>query len=169
MTTNAEGPDPTMDAIGSAVARGREGDVASARRDLIALWRRIGPAGDAFHRCTLAHYLADLHVDAAESLVWDVRALDAADALADERLKRHHDGHRVAGFFPSLHLNLADDLRRLGAFDAAAEHIHAAEQRSGALADDGYGDTVRTAIAGVRQAIDDRDTARRASAPGGRR
>ncbi|MFX1760821.1 Uncharacterised protein [Rhodococcus gordoniae] len=35
-----------------------------------------------------------------------------------------------------------------------------------ALPDDPYGDTIRTALHEVRQAITDRDTAPRASAPG---
>ncbi|WP_377323116.1 hypothetical protein ACFJIY_00530 [Pimelobacter simplex] len=166
MTDTAAAPDPTMEAIGDAVALGHEGDPDSARRDLLALWRRIGAAGDAFHRCTLAHYLADLHDDPAEALIWDVRALDAAEALTDERTQRHHASLQVAGFYPSLHLNVADNLRRLGSFDAAAEHLHQGEQHAGALADDTYGNTIRAAIAEVREAVARRDTARRASAPG---
>lgn len=108
MSTSPSTPDPTMDAISAAVLRGCDGDTESARRDLLSLWQRIGAAGDAFHRCTLAHYLADLYDDPAESLVWDVRALDAADALTDERagppvraprrsLRRHHPHGRPRG------------------------------------------------------------------------
>ncbi len=159
-------PDPTMEAISKAVALGHTGDAASARRDLLDIWDRIGVAGDPFHRCTLAHYLADLYDDPAQALVWDVRALDAAAALTDERTGQHHDGLRVAGFYPSLHLNIADDLRRLSAFDAAAEHIRAADRHASALSDDAYGDIIRTAITEVGSAIENRDTAARASAPG---
>ena len=159
-------PDLTMDALGTAVTRGRTGETEAARRELLALWERIGAAGDAFHRCTLAHYLADLHDDPAESLVWDVRALDAADALTDDRAREHHDTLRVAGFYPSLHLNLADGFRRLGSFRSAAEHLDLAESHLPALPDGPYGDTIRTAVHEVRQAIADRDTAPRASAPG---
>ncbi|KLL96928.1 hypothetical protein NJ76_07690 [Rhodococcus sp. IITR03] len=166
MSTSPSTPDPTMDAISAAVLRGRDGDTESARRDLLSLWERIGAAGDAFHRCTLAHYLADLYDDPAESLVWNVRALDAADALTDGRAQRHHDTLRVAGFYPSLYLNLADDFRRLGSFRAAAEHLDRGQDHMSALPDDPYGDTIRTAVHEVRQAIADRDTAPRASAPG---
>ncbi|WP_182357261.1 hypothetical protein [Tomitella gaofuii] len=164
--TNAATTDPTMHAISNAVLLGREGDTESARRGLIAVWDRIGPAGDPFHRCTLAHYLADLYGDAAESLIWNVRALDAADALTNDRARQHHPGLEVAGFYPSLHLNIADDLRRLGTFAAASEHIDRAKRHTHALPDDAYGTLIRTAIAEVHQAIDSRDTARRASAPG---
>jgi hypothetical protein len=169
MTTTAATPDPTMEAIGKAVVSGREGDIESARRDLLAIWQQIGVAGDPFHRCTLAHYLADLYEDPAESLIWDVRALDAADALTEERAQQHHASLHVAGFYPSLYLNIADNLRRLGAFTAAAEHISNAEQHTSALPEDAYGETIRTAITEVHQAIDNRDTARRASAPGASR
>ena len=169
MTETPAAPDPTMEAIGNAVVLGSEGDPESARRDLLAIWHQVEVAGDPFHRCTLAHYLADLHDDPAAALIWDVRALDAADALTDERAQQHHASLQVAGFYPSLYLNIADNLRRLSSFDAAAEHIHHAEQHAASLSDDAYGNTIRTAIVEVHEAIDNRDTARRASAPGAAR
>ncbi len=164
ITTNAA-PDPTMEAIGRAMVLGHQGNIELARRDLLTLWNQLGAAGDPLHRCTLAHYLADLYEDPAEALIWDVRALDAADALTEERAQQHHADLHVAGFYPSLYLNIADNLRRLGAFAAAAEHINSAEQHTPALSDDAYGNTIRTAITEVHQAIDNRDTTRRASAP----
>ncbi|MDX2358413.1 hypothetical protein [Dietzia sp. PP-33] len=166
MTETAATPDPTMEAINNAVILGHAGDVESARRDLLTIWDQIGVAGDPLPRCALAHYLADLHESPAEALPWDVRALDAADALTDARARNYHASLQVAGFYPSLHLNIADNLRRLGAFEAATEHIRNAGQRLSALSDDAYGQSIRTAIDEVRQAIDNRDTARRSSAPG---
>ncbi|GAA1244617.1 hypothetical protein GCM10009676_33080 [Prauserella halophila] len=56
-----------MDAIVSAVSVGRNGDSDTARRDLLRLWARIGVTGDPFHRCTLAHHLADLYDGPAEA------------------------------------------------------------------------------------------------------
>lgn len=166
MTSNPHAvPDPVMDAILAAVGLGHQGEEARARSDLLALWSEIGVAGDAFHRCVVAHYLADLHADPAEALVWDVRALDAADALSDERAQEHHASLQVAGFHPSLHLNLADDLRRLGAFDAAAEHIAEAIEHFHALPAGAYGDVTRSAVREVASAINRRDTTKRASAP----
>ncbi|NYG59008.1 hypothetical protein BJ980_001931 [Nocardioides daedukensis] len=113
--------------------------------------------------------MADPYEDPAEALIWDVRALDAAEAITDERAQQHHASLHVAGFYPSLYLNIADNLRRLSSFDAAAEHIRHAEQHAAALSDDAYGNTIRTAIDEVHEAIDNRDTARRASAPGAAR
>lgn len=159
-------PDPTMEAISAAVVLGRSGDTESARLDLLDVWKGIGVAGDPFHRCTLAHYLADLYDDPAEALIWDVRSLDAATELTDERAQRHHASLQVSGFYPSLYLNVADNLRRLGSFRAAAEYIARAQERATVLHDDPYGQAIRAAIRGVRDAIADRDTARRDSAPG---
>ncbi|MEU8435618.1 hypothetical protein AB0F18_22440 [Streptomyces sp. NPDC029216] len=166
MTTTPASPDPTMAAIGQAVAEGRAGDVRSARRRLLNLWSAIGVTGDPLQRCSLAHYLADLYEDPAQALAWDVRALDAADAVTEQRVQEHHAGLHIAGFYPSLHLNLADNYRRLGSFEAATEHINAAQEHAPRLPRDPYGDLLRRAIQEVAEAIGRRDRTRRASAPG---
>ncbi|NKY85070.1 hypothetical protein [Nocardia veterana] len=166
MSTADPGTDPTMAAIGAAVESGHRGDIDRARSELAHLWTTIGPAGDPLHRCTLAHHLADLHADPAQALVWDIRALDAADALTDARVHRHHEGLSVAGFYPSLHLNLADDYRLLGSFGAAADHIAAARERLDALPEGGYGRLIRRATEEVGELIEARSTRRRPSAPG---
>ncbi|MFE9324517.1 hypothetical protein ACIHDR_09875 [Nocardia sp. NPDC052278] len=158
----------TMAAITQAVELGRTGSPEAAREALLGIWAALGPQGDPLHRCTLAHYLADLYDDAAQALCWDVRALDAADSLTDERLHQHDANLEVRGFYPSLHLNLADNYRRLGSFDAAQCEIGAARECVDALGDDGYGAMIRTAIDEVAEAIRTRTTARRASAPNAR-
>ncbi|MGJ9411941.1 hypothetical protein ACHAAC_04445 [Aeromicrobium sp. CF4.19] len=159
-------PDPTMKAITEAVAAGREGQIDSARQRLLSLWGDVGVTGDPLHRCTLAHFLADLHDDPAAALAWDIRAYDAAEAVTDHRVQEHHASLHIAGFYPSLHLNLADGYRRLGAFDLASEHITAAKGHAGALAADEYGDLIRTAITEVETAINQHDTAPRSNAWG---
>jgi hypothetical protein len=166
MTTAPASPDPTMEAIGEAVTEGRAGGVAAARQKLLALWSAVGVTGDPLHRCALAHYLADLYDDPAQALAWDVRALDAAAAVTDQQVDGHQAGLNVAGFYPSLHLNLADNYRRLGSFDAAAEHINAAKAHAPNLSQDAYGDLLRGAIQAVTEAIAGRERTRRASAPG---
>ncbi|MFH9606226.1 hypothetical protein [Streptomyces sp. NPDC017448] len=166
MPTAPAGLDPTMEAIGRAVTQGRAGDIAAARQQLLNLWSAIGVTGDPLHRCSLAHYLADLYGDPAQSLAWNVRALDAADAVTEQRVQEHHADLHIAGFYPSLHLNLADDYRRLGSFEAATEHIDAAKERASHLPRNPYGDLLRGAVQDVADAIAGRDTTRRASAPG---
>ena len=108
--------------------------------------------------------MADLYDDPAQALTWDVRALDAADAVTDQQV--HHANLPIVGFYPSLHLNLADNYRLLGSFDAATSHINAARERSVALCQDSYGDMIRAAIEEVAAAIDHHDTAKRASVLG---
>ncbi|MFI1359597.1 hypothetical protein ACH4TV_39380 [Streptomyces sp. NPDC020898] len=154
-------PDPTMEAIGHAVIQGRAGDVASARQELLTLWSTIGVVGDPLHRCSLAHYLADLYEDPAQALAWDIRALDAADALTEQRVQEHDAAVHIAGFYPSLHLNLADNYRRLGSFEAATEHIDAARTHAPSLPESPYGDLLRGAIQEVAEAIAGRDRTRR--------
>lgn len=166
MTSAPAGPDSTMEAISHAVAEGRAGDRASAREKLLGLWSAMRVTGDPLHRCSLAHYLADLYEDPAQALVWDIRALDAADAVTEQRVQEHHVGLHIAGFYPSLHLNLADNYRRLGSFKAAAEHINAATTHAPSLPQGPYGDLLRGAIQEVAEAIARRDRTRRASAPG---
>lgn len=154
-----------MEAITQAVAEGRSGDVASARDKLLDLWSTIGVTGDPLHRCTLAHYLADLYEDPAQALAWDIRALDAADAITEERTQSHHPDLHIAGFYPSLHLNLADNYRRLHSFEAATTHITAAKTHSHHLPQDAYGTLLRTAIQEVATAITHHDPTPRPTAP----
>ena len=156
--------DTTMTAITEAVMRARTGDRATARAELDRIWADLGPLGDPLHRCTLAHHLADLQDDPAQALAWDIRALDAADALTDERAEAHHPGLRVNGFYPSLHLNLADNYRRLGSFAAAHRELTTARTRLSALPEDDYGTLIRTALDEIEIAIEKGDTTIRPSA-----
>ncbi|MFI6999486.1 hypothetical protein [Nocardia sp. NPDC050175] len=157
-----------MAAITRAITLGREGQPDAARDALLALWNSFGPQGDPLHRCTLAHYLADLHDDAAEALTWDIRALDAADSLTNARAQEYHSSLDVQGFYPSLHLNLADNYRRLSSFTAAQRELAAARATLHALPDTAYGTTIRTAVDEIEAAIHAQDTRPRASAPTGR-
>lgn len=147
-------PDETMAKIGAAIELGRAGRRAEARDTFDRLWDEIGPHGDAFHRCALAHYMADLQETDEAELEWDERALDAASGLTDERAQQFHESLQVQGFLPSLHLNLADDHRRLGDADRARKHLEIAEDLSSNLPDDAYGSTIRSGIQHVTSALD---------------
>lgn len=145
--------DPVMARITAVIERSRA-DPTASRADFAALWANLGPDADPFHLCTLAHYAADVQADPQDELVWDLRALAAAHRVADERVKRYHPGLTIAGFFPSLHLNLAEDYRKLGDPDAARRHLAEARARLSTLSDDGYGATVRTGIDRVTALLD---------------
>ncbi|PZT73835.1 MULTISPECIES: hypothetical protein [unclassified Streptomyces] len=128
--------------IGQAVMLLHGGDREEARNRFAALWSDLGDEGDALHRCTLAHYLADTQDDPADELAWDLRALTAARALPD--------GQAVRAFYPSLHLSLAADYVKLRRPAAARDHLERARAASAVLADDGtddgYGGGVRAEI-----------------------
>ncbi|MGJ0117814.1 hypothetical protein ACQ7HM_01280 [Williamsia sp. MIQD14] len=170
MTTPAASTDPIMDRIVGAVGAHRVDRDPRHRAALVDLWSEITAGGDPFHRCVLAHHLADMVDDPAQALMWDVRALDAADVLDDACAQEHHVSLQVAAFYPSLHLNIADNLRRLGSFDAAADHLDAARARAGALADlgpehSGYVEMMTTLIDDIGAMIGTRSSEARATHP----
>jgi hypothetical protein len=134
----ATGTDDVMTRIGEGIARGQQGDAAAARAIFAEVWQLVGPDGDPFHRCAVAHSMADVQDDPAEELVWDLRALDAVGSLTDERLRTAGVAGSVDGFRPSLHLNLADVYRRLGQPDRASEHVRLGRVTLPHLPDDGY-------------------------------
>ncbi|MET9572018.1 hypothetical protein ACFYNW_19320 [Streptomyces virginiae] len=163
--------DAVMTRIGQAVILLHAGDREEARNRLGAIWQEIGEKGDCLHRCTLAHYMADAQDDPADELAWDLRALTAADALGDgpgegddgpgegddgpgtgrPALREPRPAMRV--FYPSLHLSLATDYLKLRRPQAARIHLARARAAAAALADDGYGNGVRAAIARLERRL----------------
>ncbi|MDG4827399.1 hypothetical protein O7635_36615 [Asanoa sp. WMMD1127] len=149
--------DTMMASIGAAVEQGRAGQRAQARETLTTLW---SATDDPLHRCSIAHYLADLQDDPAAELLWDERALAAVTDLTDERAQRFHADLRVRGFLPSLRLNLADVHRRLGHPDEARRQVAAAEELLGDLPEGDYGAGIRAALAGVTALLAEGSTER---------
>ena len=123
--------DDVMVAIDAGLRQHIGGDRVGAYATFTELWASVGPDGDPLHRVALAHHLADVCDDPAEELEWDLRALAAADALTDDRAQAHHSSLAVRGFYPSLHLNLGEDYRKLGDLAAAREQLDLARSRSG--------------------------------------
>ncbi|MEU8827173.1 hypothetical protein [Streptomyces sp. NPDC048636] len=144
--------DAVLTRIGQAVMLHRGGDREEARHRLALLWQELGRDGEPFHRCALAHYLADTQDDPADELIWDLLALAAADGLTGARDADAGAGERrpgaaaVRALYPSLHLNLAVDYVKLGREDAARGQLALARASAGALGDDPHGDGVRAAI-----------------------
>lgn len=68
--------DTTMQRIEEGIARQHARDPEGARQRLTEIWAEIADDGDPFHRCVLAHYMADLQDDPREELAWDLRALE---------------------------------------------------------------------------------------------
>ncbi|WP_132424082.1 hypothetical protein [Pseudonocardia endophytica] len=145
-STAPQQDDPVMTRIGEAVQLGHAGDAAGARRRFAEIWEDVGAGGDPLHRCALAHYAADVQEDPDEELRWDRLALAAADELGDGRARAFHPALDVTAFYPSLHLNLADVLRRLGDAAQAGHHLQQARAAVGRLPDDGYGQMIRSGV-----------------------
>lgn len=140
-----------MGRITAAVALSQGGSRTEAATAFDALWAEIGPDGDPFHRCVLAHYAADVQDDPHVELLWDERALAAADETPADRAAEYHASLQVRAFYPSLHLNLAEDHRRLGDAERARRHVSLARERLHTLEGSeesapGYADTIRTAL-----------------------
>ena len=135
-----------MGRIRAAIAMSQRGERAAARQEFGLIWAEICADGDAFHRCVLAHYMADLQDDPHDQLTWDLRAIEAADSLTDDRVQAHHASLRIRAFYPSLHLNLAEDHRRLDDLAQAREHLIQAQQKSDALDDGDYANGIKAAI-----------------------
>lgn len=146
-------PDEMMTQIGHGIELNQRGDPAQARRLFAELWKQIGPQGDAFHRCALAHSMADVQDDPHEELVWDLRALQAADLVSDERAAQAGVSSPVAGFYPSLHLNLGEVYRKLGDAQAARRHLDLGQAAAGALGQDGYSTMIRRGLRGLEERL----------------
>ncbi|MGW2371225.1 hypothetical protein [Kitasatospora sp. NPDC001683] len=134
------------------VRAAQRGRTAEARASFEALWEELGER-DVFHRCVLAHYLADLQDDPRAELEWDRRALAAADSLTAERAATYESALQVRAFYPSLHLNLASDHLKLGEPDLAREQLERAVRSLDALPEDAYGAGIRTAVDELRQRL----------------
>jgi hypothetical protein len=76
-------------------------------------------------------------------------ALEAADALTDERARQAGAAGSVAGFYPSLHLDLGEAYRRLGDLERACDHLNRGRAARDALGDDGYGRLVKRGLDGL--------------------
>lgn len=143
--------DPFLDRISEALDLFNTGRRSEARDAFAAIWSEIETDGDAFHQCVLSHYMADAQDEPADELMWDRRALAAADRIVKE--KPATTGLSVLSMYPSLHLNLADVLHRTGDLDGARKHLQLGRQASDALADDGYGQMIRAGIARLAERL----------------
>jgi hypothetical protein len=88
--------------------------------------------------------MAHAQVDPSAQLVWHLRALNAADAVGDER---------VRAFYPSLYANLGEVNLRLGNQAEARRWIARARETAPILPDDGYGRMIRSLIERVERAV----------------
>ena len=133
-----------MDEIMAAVAVVQSGDHTEGRRQLLRLWNESGLINSPQQRCIVAHFLADTEKDVTAELAWDLLALESATG------EREGDGNPLlpilAGFLPSLHLNVGDAYRRAGDHGRASVHVKAGLRWAEALPDDGYARMIKTGL-----------------------
>jgi hypothetical protein len=146
--TFAMNADPVMTRIGHGVElHHQRGDREAARLLFAEVWEELGgEQGDPLYVCVLAHSMADVQDDVHQELLWDQRALAAADRLTDDRTGEAGVALPVAGLYPSLHLNLCDCYRKLGDLERAREHLRLARDGIGVLGDDDYGRVIRDGL-----------------------
>lgn len=76
-----------MTRIAHRMELNHRGERDAARRLFAEIWDDIGrETSNPFHRCALAHAMADVQEDVLGELAWDLRALEAADLsrISDE-------------------------------------------------------------------------------------
>jgi hypothetical protein len=138
---------PAYTTIREGMALREQGRSREARALMETLIAEVEGGDDAYLKVFLAHSLADVQDNPGDELAWDLRALALFDELTDERaVERGNPGGRNA-LLPSLHLNLAVGYRRLGDVAGARRHYELGQAHLGALTDDKYGDSIRTAFA----------------------
>jgi len=86
---------------------------------------------------TAAHYLARAQSDPAETLKWNLLALEHAGKTKDQD---------IASFMPSLYLNVAKSHEDLDNSSKAHDYYLLARQNAGTLEKDGYGNMIRKGI-----------------------
>lgn len=138
--------DPMMIRITAAIEQLHGGDRSGARRSFARLWSEMRDTPDPFHVCTLSHYIADTQDDVRQELEWDLRALDAAGLVSDERTKKHHASLAIKSFYPSLYLNVADGYFRLRDFENARQNLRKAQSGLHDLPDSPLADMIRGGI-----------------------
>jgi hypothetical protein len=109
-------------------------DLAGARLLFEEAW---AAAGDDYERCVAAHYLARHQDGPEQTLRWNEECLKHADLVGDER---------VAGFYPSLYLNIGHSWEVLGDRQRAGESYRLAEERLCAVPPGPYADMVKDGI-----------------------
>jgi hypothetical protein len=145
-----------MERISAAVELSQAGEAGAAREALGRLWEQLGAP---LHQCAIAHAMADVQDDPCDELAWDLRALDAATAFTDAEVRAAGMPGTAAAMFPSLHLNLGEDYRKLSDLGPARRHCELGLAACSELQDDGYGRMIRTGLQRLAERLAEADAA----------
>lgn len=123
-------------------AAGMQAESDGRSADAKALFQQAwSESRDDFEACIAAHYAARHQPTPDDELDWNRKALARADLVGDDR---------VRSFYPSLYLNLAHSLEKLGRTVEACELYATAESRLEGQPDTPYVQLVRSGIAAGR-------------------
>jgi len=141
--------------VTDAAVLAQRGEVEAGKAALEQCWAATTPDDHAV-RCVVAHYLADLQDNVDDEITWDERALAELPHLRDEDVAGLGVSS-VAGFGPSLHLNLGDGYLRRGERDRARDHLKQGRAALGTLGDDPYGVMIRRGFERLARRVDASD------------
>jgi tetratricopeptide (TPR) repeat protein len=110
------------------------GDLERAASQFEKAWSE---ASTDWEKCVSAHYLARQQKSPQATLHWNEECLRYADAVGDES---------VAGFYPSLYLNIAHSYEILGNRDLAIEGYQNAGRLLRTLPPGPYADMVQDGV-----------------------
>ncbi len=110
------------------------GDTDLALKLFMQAW---DAASDDYERCIAAHYVARHQCSATETLAWNQRSLEHADAAGETR---------VAEFYPSLFLNMGKANEDLGQLTEATRFYQLAEAHLPGVPPGLYREFVRNGI-----------------------
>lgn len=98
-------------------------DPLHAKSHFERLWDQSVSSGDPLHRCVVAAQLADLEEDPLRELMWNLRALGAAEHLTMTLDVDEQDGNVLTGLYPTLLVGIAGSHRKLGNAGAAQTNL----------------------------------------------
>jgi tetratricopeptide (TPR) repeat protein len=130
---------PVMQLCAAGMTAEAEGRGADAKALFEQAWEE---SRDDFDACVAAHYVARHQATLDDELDWNRKALERANLVADDR---------VRGFYPSLYLNLAHSLEKLGRTAEAREFYATAADWLESQPDSPYLRLVRSGIAAGQQ------------------
>lgn len=133
------------DALMRAIEVLHRGDRETAKSLFRGLHDELAQS-DHFHRCVLAHYMADAQDDGWEELKWDRIALEEAERATPSEFEGRFPGVTRESFLPSLHLNLAASYERVSQLSQARVHALAAREAVSGIQDTSLGRMTHDAI-----------------------
>jgi hypothetical protein len=125
---------PVVRLCAAGMAAEGEGRSAGARTLFEEAWNA---SRDDYEACIAAHYLARHQATPEATFEWNARALERADAVADDR---------TLGFYPSLYLNYAHSLEQVGRTGEACRYYTLAAAKLEVLPPSPYADLVRMGV-----------------------